>query len=381
MTTRNTGNSYPSYSYPVINESLDIGTTTSRLNALYVTTLNATNFKQPYAPITLTSTANFFGDSIVAGANLSSPATQRWSALLCAALGKTENNQGVGSSSWLDSAILMYANHVSGRTTFLGWGINDIRFTTVYLDETLATAEAMILFACLPAANIQNVRSASVTKGGGWTNTIAYTSYGMFAGIGATLTATVTGRYVVFATTLIAAATMANHGSITFSVDGTTITSNCPQVYGTAGGFLSNNLGQQLFMYDTGSGATTSHTLIITVGTQTGTGAPTFVDWIGSFTPSMTGLSSVILTAVQKLPSLFFSGTGGISYEVYRQTLNTGYERLAKRLRTIYGLPVYFVAESGSYSMSELTNDIIHPNPAGQSYIYSRVLNVLTNGE
>jgi lysophospholipase L1-like esterase len=75
----------------------------------------------------------FFGDSVLAGAMLPSPTTQRYSTLLCARLGATELNHarsgstletGLGRESFPLDQVPTYGAGYGGLV--LGYGINDI---------------------------------------------------------------------------------------------------------------------------------------------------------------------------------------------------------------------------------------------------------------
>lgn len=346
-------------------------------------------------PIPLSSNLEFYGDSIAWGkdaasnqegcleAIVGSPfTTRRWSYLLSTALGKIENNFAVNCAAWADAGAQVYNNHVPGRSVFFGFGINDITLSPFFSDELLESAQNFLVFASLPASSIVNARAGSptaVTSGNGWSPTQNYASYGIGSTTtGDTITVNVTGRFVVVSTSLVALSTT-NYASITISIDGITIVINQPQLRGTGNSYLNHDDGNGLFVYDTNSSSTTKHLVVATVGHQFGNfNANTYFDWFAGFSPNQVGASAVFLTAIQSIHSY---NHGGGDFETIRQAVNIGYKRLATKLRVTYGLPVYFVEESGSYSIAQLQNDLLHPNPNGHQYIYQKVLGVIQNGE
>lgn len=118
------------------------------------------------APLVLTSTLNFLGDSIAAGANVNS--NQRWTTLVSQKYGKTENNQAVSGTTWGDLQSVLYGNTgiPRGNTTFLAFGTNDLRLTaaTGTIDDLIRCAYSAILFCSLPPSSVINARSNAVTR-------------------------------------------------------------------------------------------------------------------------------------------------------------------------------------------------------------------------
>jgi hypothetical protein len=358
--------------------------------------LSATNFKQTYAPIKLSTGVNggtgsfyYFGDSIVLGQQAPNLSNQRWSTLISNQYGVNQINAAVGGSTWSDCAITLYNLYTGGNlgnTTFFGYGYNDRANGLAGINEVIANSEAMALFTTLPISKIVNARNA--TKVGTWINNQGYTNIGVYSTVtGSTLTTTVNGRYVGFCNTLT---TFTNTGSYTLlgvNVDGNAINVACPIPRCQPS---NGQHGQQnyLWFYDTITGINQNHTISINyTGTFNFNGTGVFVDWFFGFDNNQTGCTSTIITPAQwndytwSSPTIQGLQQYPVGTETYRQTVNYGTKMISRKYRSRFGLPIYYVDESGFYSFfGQLLDDVTHANSSGHYYIYQTVNNVLQNG-
>lgn len=394
------------------------GNNISAAGSISMTNLTFNNIIFPYAPLTgtLTSQIDFFGDSVAIGLGLSSPATQRWPALLCTASSKTENNLAISGDQTNDMAVRIYGTagaggaagvgHVFnaatgvGNSVFLAIGVNDIRLqSSLYAQQQFTCLESVLLWCCLPAAKagttpsnhkLWDARHSDVVKSGTVVNLPAYNIGVAMQTLNATLTLTVNGRYVVVG----GASSNSTSGSITacvnysVTIDGVVQQSAIPvlcQLNNTVNGA---GFSQYLYLYDTGSaGATQNHTLVVTKVANTGSPSITnlYVNYMGAFDVNQANCSTVVICS----PSTFDfyrnqSGTTPTVYsatqEYYFDLTKNYYARTAARWRTEYGLPVYYCDMSNAQFMGMMQADGLHPNTSGQTYLYSRVNTVLTNG-
>lgn len=370
--------------------SINTGTVTT--GTLTTSVLTASSFIQPYAPISTTATLDFYGDSWTFGVGATTTA-MRWSSLVSAALGKTENNQGSDGAQLMDVVKLIYQTRGIGgtNTLFLMAGVNDMKFT-VNVEGLKRPMIAAILFSILPAANILNPRSSAVTKTGTWGNSNLYNNIGITTAVvggaggsyDASLTATVTGRFVCFAVSAVNDTTagggvLPNVTAWTVTIDGVSYTQG--QNIG-AYNFNMNipsgvNWASYPFIFDTGSSSSTSHVIVITPilfgATYT---ENAFVDWIGGFSPNQAGAITCIVVPQDEYD---YNQNGGC------QSVLDGYVKMERDVtrwfQTYLQLPVYFVTDACPVNWLGFTFDLLHPNNGGHNYIANRVLSVISQGE
>lgn len=352
-----------------LNTSLLTGST---INAK---TLSATNFKQSYSPISLTTGSSFlfFGDSIVVAAGVTG-----WSTLISNFYNTNQINLAIHGADWSQTAQEVYNNTTGSFSTFIGCGVNDIdaNANISTLNEIMCEAEAVSLFSSLPSKLIQNARNVSTS--GTWFNNNNYTGIGLSTTqTGASMTVHITGQYVAFCTSIVTALdSPASYPQITVSLDGNVVNAGIQLINA-----VTTNVGQtpRLWFYDTITGAHQSHTLTITtLQSIGGFNGPVNIDWITGFDNNPTGCNSVILNSIQKVDCLQINTPGS---EVHRQTLNNAYRQISRKYRLQYGIPIYFCDETGWINSLAQTLDGLHPNNSGHYNIYQRILNVLQNGE
>jgi lysophospholipase L1-like esterase len=356
---------------------LTTGGTINASNGITANTLTIT--KQTYAPLTMSSTIDFYGDSITAGFLLPTPTTQRWASLVCASITATQNNQAIGGSQVMDSSAMIYNNRAiggGGNTLSLAYGVNDVT-QILNIEYVRRIMLASIMYGTLPAANVLNIRSGSVTKGGSWHNS-PYTNIGMGTTspyTGTSLTASVTGRYVSFAATIFNDSNNANATCYNVTVDGVA-TSSTPLNWVNFNVTTGNgaNSGSMLWMYDTL--VSTSHTIVITpslLGTYT---QDAQVDWIAGFNQNQSGCQTVLVVP----PTIYdINQIGGTQFNIdaYYKMLRD----ITRYIRVGLGLPVYFCSDPFPYNTLGQLYDFLHPNITGHQYIASQVLSLIHNGE
>jgi lysophospholipase L1-like esterase len=354
----------------------------STLSSATITgTLSAGSYVQSYAPIATTATIDFFGDSITAGVGATSNAF-RWSTLVAAALGKTENNRAVSGAQVEDMSQTIYNTRTPGtsNTAFIMIGTNDLRFT-INIDNLRRMLLSSILYAILPSANILSARSGSVTKAGTWANTGPYTTVGMFANApytGNSMSATVTGRFVCFASTTINSSTSINSVGWNITIDGVAQNSNPLQFINlSVVTQIGANYGPFIYLFDTLSSGATTHTITITPTVFGSYTDPAYVDWIGGFSPAQSGCSKCFVVA----PGIFDYNSMWGGSETNMETYARMQRDLVRYLQYELQLPVYYVADSQQNQWLGATLDLLHPNNPGHQYIANRVLKVISTGE
>lgn len=353
-----------------INNSGNIKTTGS---------LSASSFVQSYSPITTTATLDFYGDSITAGTGATN-SSFRWSTVVSTALSKTENNQGTSGYQVEDMVFKIYNGRTPGTNTiFIMIGTNDL-LKVINVDSLQRVLMAGILYSILPAANIINARSGSVTQGGTWTNNTGYTSLGLQTAApytGSSLTCTVTGRFVCVSITTSNTSTPTSCTAWNFTIDAVAQNSNPLS-------FVNNNVqtnlgtttGAYLYIFDTGSSATTSHTIIASPSVVGSYGNAAFLDWFAGFSPNQAGTSKCILVP----PPIMDHTVNGGSKAAFNDYLKMQRD-VVRYMQVQLGLPVYYVIDSSAPNQLGYTFDLLHPNNPGHNYIATRVLNVVSIGE
>ncbi len=196
---------------------------------------------------------------------------------------------------------------------------------------------------------------------------------GMYTNInGATITATVTGRYIGFANSVQTVATTA---SITTSVtvDGVAISTaivrkGCGTSTPNAG---SATLCTQTFLYDTNS--STPHNIVITNGAAT----ILIIDYFFGFN-NLVG--TVLINSPEQADYGSYSAPYNLGSPARLLTMRTILKTACNKLRTIYNASVYYVEQSVSWPYGD-KSDGVHPNPSGHQRIAARLNYVLNNGE
>lgn len=357
--------------------------------------------KASYAPITLTSPWNIYGDSIVVGSGVVTIETFAYR--VNKSLGLTYNNFGVSGYICADVCRIVYENKSEASTMFFV-GTNDIRKAfennvSTMLDSTLSQSvrclENAILYQSLNSINnIVNARSATTV--GTWTNTGAYSILGKSTtdNISATvsLSTVVTGRFVIVAFTQPNAGRSSTYGGEQFTINITNCVMNGDGGLGTLNltalrnggnmiGGVATNWGLFAWVYDTGV-VGGSHTVTVTYEKTPRTDS-FYVDWFGGFDPSPALANKVIVCGVP--PWNYRLDQLGDAAAVYqtdtrRQQFNNHVKEVCRRARVTYGLPVYYV-EPTELNMALMNADGLHPNTFGHKNIADRIVDVLTNGE
>ena len=369
---------------PNINQVL---VATSATTATWQTLNQATN-----VPLALAGTVDIFGDSIALG----TPPGTSWTSAAVTAYGATPNNLASSGDEIIDMTLRVYGTgvtapasvgHVNGRTTLFAVGINDVYLQPINAyDELRRTMEVLALYCTLPAANKLDVRNAAVTKspGGAWTNTPSY-NMGMYTTtVGASVTATVTGRYVVWGGTIIITSSLSSHVNASVVVDSVTINSSVGRYSGsTINSINGTNFVNSLWLYDTGSAI--AHTITITNLTPTGAaGQFLLVDWIGAFNPNQTGASAVYLTTPDStdwtlMNESFPSAQNGNDNKW--NDIRTLFHKVSRKWNTEFGLPIFYVDMSTTVLYGQKQNDLLHPNANGQNYLANRFQAMINTGK
>ena len=380
-------------------ENQDLNVSKLVISAPLIGDISLSNQIMSFTPLSLSGIIDIFGDSIAQGAGVA--ATQRWTKLVCDAYGATENNLAIPGDEIIDMTIRIfgsttapvgspaYLGHVNGRTSIIAVGINDIYLQpeTAY-DETKRTLESLALYCTLPSTQKLDVRNPAVTKSGAWFNTPAF-NIGMYTmGNGASVTATVTGRYVVFASTILTGGSLSAHSNISVTLDGVTINSSLPRFSGKViNSYNNTNFINSLWLYDTESTNTTPHTITIAQAPQTGLGIFfTFVDWIGAFNQNQEQCSPVFIctpdTTDWAMTTQLYGGLfpSAIGSERAWHTIRQNQQQVVQKWNLLFGLPVYYVDMSSTNIYGQKIDDIIHPNVNGHKFLSNRFQSLLNNG-
>jgi len=382
-----------------VNVSSSITTLNSQITSLQN---EISPFVAPVTPVLGPSIFEFWGDSITAGSfGLSSPTTQRWSYLVSKQFGVTELNNGVSGFLWSNCLPHMYSiGRNRNSVVFLALGVNDVgqASTSMSVQETLYAAESTIWYSTLPASAFANKPSWIKSNMGGLTPAwaaIPDPQYGNIgygtSQVGDTVTANVTGRFIVIASTVNYDPTLSTtkYGTISITVDGNPILVNQAQVAFTPTKTESGFQGYPVFTYviDTQNSSTSNHSVSFTIGTPLGGfSALQFIDWIAGFSYN-TSFSPVVLLSIYRYQTdnggNGYTAPGGamVTSQIERTVLNEEYRLLVTRMREEYNLPLYFVQDAAGYDPAKLSPDTLHPNPYGHQYIANRVTRVLQKGE
>lgn len=352
-------------------------------------------------PIQLTSTFDVFGDSI---SDSRSPGFQQtWARLLAIELGRTVQGTGIsGALSWQVLATQIY-NNSNGNRTFTStnsaailMGTNDIRaldglYTAngdIITEQINAIATTALLYCSLPAGSKYNSRSSIET--GTWGNTASYTTIGRgTAVLDSTMTQTVTGRYVSFTLTAVAATDSAYQGAA-FNWAVTNSIINLDKTVGTISNTtdpvwpgvcktapkITNGFLARSYIIDTG--VTGPHTITITNKDATET---LYVDWFGGWDDNVIGNTTIILGVPQYNYARIFDLTGVVTRDndIRREAYNTQLQKTCDMLRKNFKLPVYYI-DTGATPCGHTSFDGLHPNFTGQKYLASVVYNALREG-
>ena len=354
-----------------------------------------------FIPIQLTSTFDVFGDSI---SDSRAPGFQQtWARLLAIELGRTVQGTGIsGALSWQVLATQIY-NNSNGNRTFTStnsaailMGTNDIRaldglYTAngdIITEQINAIAATALLYCSLPAGSKYNSRSSIET--GTWGNTVSYTTIGRgTAVLDSTMTQTVTGRYVSFTLTSVAATNSAYQGTA-FNWAVTNSIINLDKTVGTISNTtdpvwpgvcktapkITNGFLARSYIIDTG--VTGSHTITITNKDATET---LYVDWFGGWDDNVIGNTTIILGVPQYNYARIFDLTGVVTRDndIRREAYNTQLQKTCDMMRKNFKLPVYYIDTGGTPS-GHTSYDGLHPNFTGQKYLARVVYNALREG-
>ncbi|RYE18621.1 MAG: SGNH/GDSL hydrolase family protein, partial [Sphingobacteriaceae bacterium] len=328
-------------------------------------------------PTTLPGSAlEFYGDSITIGQSVST--SQRWTALVCAALSKTEQNYGVGGYQWQDATRIVYNNHVDGIPSFLAFGVNDVTRNQTRFDQIQRIVQSLALYCTLPAANKVNARNATASSG--WTNTGLFNTIGLMTNAAAsnnssnnvftptnpTLSTTVKGRYVGLSATVVNTASATNNWTLTVTIDGNTMAGSPITFYNALDTSLSDikgSFGPYLLLYDLGSAATgVSHTISISaaaVGTYIDRA---FVDYFFGFDNGLNTAVPVFLVQPTNFEYPFYTSITPSGSPAQMNVYNDMLRETARYFSIQLGLPVKFIAEPLTQTFGNLNTDLVHPN-------------------
>ena len=349
-------------------------------------------------PLTLSGTIDIFGDSISAGAGIT-PVSSRWVSQVCTFYGVTENNLAVGGDRTIDGIQRVYGvggtapaslGHVDGRQTIFGLGLNDVYGQpTLAYDEIKRTMATLALYCCLPAAAKIDVRTAAATKTGTWANTPAFNK-GIFTQTdGSTVTATVNGRYVVWAGTSLNGTSSSARPNFRVRVDGVIINSAMPIIAGaTVNGANGGSYITSTWLFDTGVSG--SHTLQVERVAQTGIGIPVnpipnYVDWMGAFNQNHSGANAVFITSPDSTDWEYINGVFAViaanaGNELKWIAVKKYLHALAIRFNEDFGLPIYYVDMRHTNTHGQKIDDLLHPNINGHTFLANRFISVLSGG-
>lgn len=334
----------------------------------------------------LSNALDFFGDSITQGFRVS--ATERWSSLVAVNLGKTEQNFGRGGDQWLDIAPNIYNNHTAGNSVFLQYGVNDIARGQRMFDEMKRGMYAMILYCSLPAANIVNARNATLSANG-WVNTGAYNNIGVMTSVASggsfpnspTITTTVNGRYIGFASTVVNSANINNNWGLTINIDNNNVDATPTPFFNMQPTAVNGgSFAPYLWIYDTGdSTAAQPHTITLTPSVQGNYADRAFVDYFYGFDAGVKGASTVTLLQPTHFDYYRYdtSITPAVGYAAAMAAYNTLLRDVVRDLTTKYLLPVNFVADTLPYDMGYTSFDLVHPLQRGHKQIANQVITAL----
>jgi lysophospholipase L1-like esterase len=311
--------------------------------------------------------ATFIGDSFTAGQG-ASPSSNRFSTLLCSAMGWTENNQGVGSSVIADAQIDKIVAHTTISTDVSVWlaGYNDMRY---FGSDAAALADngQEVRFGCaalaVPAANRVTYNGGSVTYGGSWTNTALLGGLTYSTTSGNTAGFSVTGTTIVIATCRSIGAA----GNMTVTVDGSVVqTYSCFRASANSPGTTATPATARTYsgglIIITGL-TNTSHSVVLTNASNNAV----FFLWAAGLNGSPT--TTVYLGGTVRMPTASYANPSFAPYNVGSDAAADAYiaelRAAVSDLRSA-GLDVRF-AHTGLNTGTQFDVDLVHPNNAGHA--------------
>lgn len=318
----------------------------------------------------LTSTVEFYGDSITAGTGLTSN-NQRYSNLLATQYGFTMVNTAVGGDTVQDMLSKIYNTHVSGNLASVMIGYNDVAVsfnTDATYYQFKESLMGQLLYLTLNSTQLLSNRGASTTRVGTWSSS-SFTNGGSFTTTsGDSVNATVPrGRYIGFFLTIGTSVP----GNFTVSVDGgAAVSATVPICFTTLNGAVNNMIP---WVYDTGIiGA--AH--FITVTNQA-TSTLSIEFFFGFDNLASNGSSAVIL--IGNYADNFQQGSAATF--IREKLITETQQKIATFLRQTYAAKITFVNELPYWSWGNKVSDMIHPDARGQIRILNRINTVLANGE
>lgn len=343
----------------------------------------------PLASKISSSALEFYGDSITTGFRVDP--SKRWSALVSSALKKTENNYGLSGHLWLHAATNIFDHHEPGNSSFFMYGVNDMAQGDIYLYEIKRTIYAFLLYATLPQSNIVNARAATFNADA-WEPTGAYSKVGLMTlpvdGSQSppafpnkpSITATVTGRYIGFSTTVISTNNLNDNSSFAITLDGQKVEETPTPFFVAQQGIADSIvLVPQLWIYDTGATGN-SHTIELVPSVNNNFGDRACVDYFFGFD---TFSSSAPNTPI---PSFLIEPTS-FDYITYNKNsphvntnmaaYNTMLKEVVQEFNVRFGLPVTLITETLRYELGALSFDLVHPLEQGHRLIANRILKIL----
>jgi len=335
-----------------------------------------------YPPIPVTNPIQFFGDSITQGFSVTP--TTRWSYLLSSMMNSSELNYAVSGQEWVDGVISVYNSLNRGLTTFIPYGGNDIIHGQTQIDQVVLSIQAAIIYTTLPSQCIVNPRITSDVSGK-WSNTTMYKSIGLSTSTldgSANISSTVTGRYIVFGTTVYRGSSLDNFIAASVKIDNKEINNLMPLVNTLQRTYLGVDYTSWLYWYDTGiKGEGMKHVITVTPSLVGSLPSPSFyLDWFGGFDQQQVGSTPVLIPEFGPMSEVFWSPANPSIIDSLKHAM----KKAADQFRCVMGLPVYYIPGMYDYSVYGMLTthetDLLHPNTAGHAYVAERAAEMM-NGQ
>ena len=333
----------------------------------------------------LKGTVECYGDSITYGTGLSSPTTQRYTALLAAQYGFTESNLANPGDATQDMLARVYNNHVPGNTCIVKIGYNDVDINVNLFNVNDGTPKsidtfymirddfmAQMLYLCLSSSQLLSNRGSNTTRTGSWSST-SFTNGGSYTNTnGATVTANVTGRYIGF----FLLCNIGSASTLTANVDGAGAVALTTYIPPTTPN--STTWGSLCWFFDTGSAAGVAHSIVVT---STSTTTLDIEFFFGFDNLSGSTNSPVVVLGLE--PCSFQQTTANYAFgNLTRQYLIDQFQnKIVKMLRLQFGAKITFCEGLEFFSWGNKVADLIHPDKFGHIRLQVLVNSTLTNGE
>lgn len=274
--------------------------------------------------IYITNNHVFDGNSITAGATLSSPSTQAYPVLFGDTLSLTSTvNRAVSNSTVMDLLSRQFANDPATKVSWsysIMIGENNFGEDTSAIKQNAVPEAINAMIANHFVDSVLPISSSSITKGGTWSNIITsnFVSKSLSKSLGNPMSSSTAGNtltFIIYDNTLVVGTygfkNTSSYGSVTISIDGKLQTNPKTLTTTWSGSNRATTFTSQIGTYDArqpiawvfGNLGFGAHTVVITLLQN----AETDFDYIGKLMPPASGAGMIVSHITKRTPAGYFS--------------------------------------------------------------------------